>query len=285
MNVTIIGLDKASLNYNSYSNGIKMLENTQSHAIDNFDDENMQEMLENILHDNLEYKTRAVRLGRRIIKINYYDPKVNYNLQRDNKIIILQDPKNTCHVNFQGQLNPAQISNVWTELKKTLSKTPLINEEENVILTREELIYEIIEKLESKHVKTDTFKILNSIKKFQEKYIRLPFKNEIDQIIDLFMDVKEEKIRIKVEEPKIQKKKENIQKIKSLPGQKTTNKKSGKILIIQKPDGRRSCPHCGNISTYKIYEQIDKSFVLCAFPRLYGKRYYCDGCRGIWREQ
>jgi len=262
-----------------------MLENTQSHVIDNFDHENMQEMLENILHDNLEYKTRAVRLGRRIIKINYYDPKVNYNLQKDNKIIILQDPKNTCHVNFQGQLNPAQISDVWKALTKNLSNTQLIDENEDIILTREELIYEIIEKLELKHVKIDTFKIVKSIEKFQQNNLRLPFKKEIDQIIDIYINANEGEIRVIVEEPRIIKNKEIPKKIKINPFIKDSNNTPREIITIPKPNGRRSCPHCGNISTYKIHEQIDKSYVLCSFPRLYGKKYYCDGCRGIWREQ
>ncbi|MFX1273939.1 MAG: hypothetical protein ACFFBP_12325 [Promethearchaeota archaeon] len=259
-----------------------MLEKLQYHEIDNFNQERMQEMIENILHDNLDYKTRAVRLGRRIIKINYYDPKVAYNLQGDNKILILQDPNKKCHVNFQGKLEPTQISNVWNEIKRKISNSQIITDQEKIILTREEVIYEIIEKIEGRKIKIDTLKVLDYIGEFQQKYQRLPYKNEIDQIVKEYIGSHEveKKVELKIEK----KKKISPIKNKILTRNKSDNT-SGNILVIPKPVGRRLCPHCGNVSTYKIHENIDKSYILCAYPRVYGKRYYCDGCRGMWREK
>ena len=264
-----------------------MLEKSHYYEIDNFDQENMQEMLETILHENLDYKTRSVRLGRSLIKINYYDPNVAYNLQTENKILILQDPKKTCHINFQGKIGPAQISNVWDELKKNISPVSFINEQENISLTRERFIYEIIERLESRQIKANTFEILESIGKFQQEYQRLPYKNEIDLVIDKYL------VGIKVElEDIIKQDPIRDEKIKVIPeiednklSSTTPKGSSGDIISISKPVGRRTCPHCGNVSSYKIIEKIDKNYILCVYPRLYGKIYHCDGCRGRWREQ
>jgi hypothetical protein len=57
------------------------------------------------------------------------------------------------------------------------------------------------------------------------------------------------------------------------------------ILTFPKPEGRRLCPVCGNESMFKIHEYIDKSNIICAYPRIYGKKYACDGCGCTWREK
>jgi len=59
----------------------------------------------------------------------------------------------------------------------------------------------------------------------------------------------------------------------------------GDMLIIPKPDGRRVCPICGDSNLYKIHEMIDKSDLLCDYPRIYGKKYSCDQCGVHWKEK
>lgn len=46
---------------------------------------------------------------------------------------------------------------------------------------------------------------------------------------------------------------------------------------------RRQCPHCDNNRQMFIYEEIDKTNIILAYPRIYGKKYKCGKCGGFWR--
>jgi DNA-directed RNA polymerase subunit M/transcription elongation factor TFIIS len=57
------------------------------------------------------------------------------------------------------------------------------------------------------------------------------------------------------------------------------------ILTIEKTDGRRKCPKCGNEDKMKIHESTDKSNIILDYPRVYGKMYRCGECGAAWREK
>jgi Zn ribbon nucleic-acid-binding protein len=57
------------------------------------------------------------------------------------------------------------------------------------------------------------------------------------------------------------------------------------ILTIEKIDGRRKCPKCGNEDKMKIHESTDKSNIILDYPRVYGKMYRCGECGLVWREK
>ncbi|MFW9951475.1 MAG: hypothetical protein ACFFKA_15270 [Candidatus Thorarchaeota archaeon] len=57
------------------------------------------------------------------------------------------------------------------------------------------------------------------------------------------------------------------------------------ILTIDKIDGRRKCPRCGNEDKMKIHETTDKSNIILDYPRLYGLKYRCGECGQQWREK
>ena len=57
------------------------------------------------------------------------------------------------------------------------------------------------------------------------------------------------------------------------------------ILTIEKIEGRRKCPKCGNEDKMKIHESTDKSNIILDYPRVYGKMYRCGECGVVWREK
>ena len=57
------------------------------------------------------------------------------------------------------------------------------------------------------------------------------------------------------------------------------------ILTIEKTEGRRKCPKCGNENKILIHESVDKSNIIMDYPRMYGKKYRCGECGIEWREK
>ncbi|MFX0041928.1 MAG: hypothetical protein ACFE8L_03350 [Candidatus Hodarchaeota archaeon] len=49
------------------------------------------------------------------------------------------------------------------------------------------------------------------------------------------------------------------------------------------PEGRRRCPKCGNTNKALIREMPDKTHIILAYPRMYGKKYKCGLCGIEWR--
>jgi chromosome segregation ATPase len=48
-------------------------------------------------------------------------------------------------------------------------------------------------------------------------------------------------------------------------------------------EGRRRCPKCGNTNKTHIREMPDKTHIILAYPRMYGKKYKCGLCGTEWR--
>jgi hypothetical protein len=57
------------------------------------------------------------------------------------------------------------------------------------------------------------------------------------------------------------------------------------LMTIDKTDGRRKCPKCGEENKNMIYESVDKGNIISDYPRVYGKRYRCGACGQEWREK
>ncbi len=55
------------------------------------------------------------------------------------------------------------------------------------------------------------------------------------------------------------------------------------IGVIVTPDGKRKCPICNNQSHRLIREVEDKSRVINAYPKMYGKKFKCGQCGAEWR--
>ena len=46
---------------------------------------------------------------------------------------------------------------------------------------------------------------------------------------------------------------------------------------------RRACPICGNTNKALIHEIIDRTHIISAYPRMYGKKYKCGDCGREWK--
>ncbi|MBD3255519.1 MAG: hypothetical protein GF383_10520 [Candidatus Lokiarchaeota archaeon] len=56
------------------------------------------------------------------------------------------------------------------------------------------------------------------------------------------------------------------------------------ILTIEKTEGRRKCPSCGEENPNMIHESVDKQTIIMDYPRVYGKKFKCGNCGTLWRE-
>jgi len=73
----------------------------------------------------------------------------------------------------------------------------------------------------------------------------------------------------------------SISKPKSRETSEVSNLDS--IGVIVTPDGKRKCPICNNSSHRLIREVEDKSRVINAYPKMYGKKFKCGQCGAEWR--
>lgn len=68
----------------------------------------------------------------------------------------------------------------------------------------------------------------------------------------------------------------------SVFSQDTVPLEMGKGPIVE-GISRRECPICGNNSKALIHEIIDRTHMISAYPRMYGKKYKCGNCGREWR--
>jgi len=54
-------------------------------------------------------------------------------------------------------------------------------------------------------------------------------------------------------------------------------------ILAGSSEGRRRCPKCGNANKALIREMPDKTHIILAYPRMYGKKYKCGLCGTEWR--
>jgi hypothetical protein len=168
-------------------------------------------------------------------------------------------------------------------------------------LAKEDAIDEIKNQIEYLGFNIEKTYVESFIENFEEKYDRLPRKDEIKPIVISYMKLikKEEEGKLNSElsderkmeksledmiEPIIKRFRSRINLVDSFK-HKSFFEGEEEILTFPKPEGRRLCPVCGNESMFKIHEYIDKSNIICAYPRIYGKKYACDGCGCTWREK
>jgi len=168
--------------------------------------------------------------------------------------------------------------------------------------SKEEVVNEIINKVEYLGFEIEKAYVEGFIENFQKKYERLPSKDEIKPIVLSYMKVIKEDQNKKISEvkettkiseeqsledlmtPVIKKFKKKVDIVDSLQRAPTFVSQEG-ILTIPKPAGRRLCPICGDVNRYNIHETMDKTQILCDYPRIYGKKYSCDQCGVVWKEQ
>lgn len=60
---------------------------------------------------------------------------------------------------------------------------------------------------------------------------------------------------------------------------------SNDLLTIERSEGRRRCPSCGEENKNMIHESTDKTNIINDYPRVYGKKNRCGRCGQEWREK
>ena len=70
---------------------------------------------------------------------------------------------------------------------------------------------------------------------------------------------------------------------KPKPGESSDESNLDSFGVIVTPDGKRKCPICNNQSHRLIREVEDKSRVINAYPKMYGKKFKCGQCGAEWR--
>ena len=57
------------------------------------------------------------------------------------------------------------------------------------------------------------------------------------------------------------------------------------LITIEKVEGRRKCPSCGEENKSMIHESTDRTNIISDYPRMYGLKYRCGKCGTEWREK
>jgi len=60
---------------------------------------------------------------------------------------------------------------------------------------------------------------------------------------------------------------------------------SNGLLTIERDEGRRKCPSCGEENKNMIHESTDKTNLINDYPRVYGHKFRCGRCGQEWREK
>ena len=257
-----------------------VMERTLSFDMNGCNQEEIQRITENILRNNLTLSFKTARVGDKIIRINYFNESEPED-QGDNRITILQEPEKKYYINVKGKLTEDQISELWSELNLKLKEAQRVKNKSNNELTKDEVINEICNSIKGLGFHIEVSDVLDFIENFIEKFYRLPRRDEIEPIIKGYVLINDDnKVVKRKEPPKTSKKLKPFQ-----PMEPPADNSSLNVITILKPTGRRVCPRCGPNNWFKIHEIEDKDNLISVFPKIYGKKYTCDGCRSVWKEQ
>ncbi|MFX0070253.1 MAG: hypothetical protein ACFFAO_04100 [Candidatus Hermodarchaeota archaeon] len=102
--------------------------------------------------------------------------------------------------------------------------------------------------------------------------IQPEFKSEVKEVITDISSTEEASPQIKTE-------------ISSSAAPGRPGQVDDSIMTVEKMEGRRKCPKCGNEDKGMIHESVDKSNIILDYPRMYGKKYRCGLCGCLWREK
>ena len=257
-----------------------VMERTLSFEMNGCNQDEIQRITENILRNNLTLSFKTARVGDKIIRINYFNESEPED-QGDNRITILQEPEKKYYINVKGKLTEDQISELWSELNLKLKEARRVKNKNNNQLTKDEVINEICNSIKGLGFHIEVSDVLDFIENFIEKFYRLPRRDEIEPIIKGYMLINDDnKVKKKKKPPKISKELKPFHPMESPADSPSMN-----VITILKPTGRRVCPRCGPNNWFKIHEIEDKDNLISVFPKIYGKKYTCDGCRSVWKEQ
>ncbi|MHA1914547.1 MAG: hypothetical protein ACW986_15065 [Promethearchaeota archaeon] len=262
-----------------------MFERTQSFDMNDQNYRQIQQKVEDILKNNLNYSVSTEKFGASLLRINYFDEITEKKAQRSNKITLLKEPGKKIYIQISGQLTDIQTGSLWKELEKDLQNLSNVETQELTKPTKEEIIEELMEIIKLKGYTIDKDDAEGFLEKFQGKYKRLPKNEEIGAISKSYI--------IMVNEDYLTEKANALYKTEPLS--ESVNLHTDEIDnpiasdsantandIIEPSIGRRRCPSCGDEGS--IREVIDKTVLILDYPRIYGKKNHCCRCAYEWRK-
>ena len=258
-----------------------MFERTQSFDMNGKKYSGIQVKIENILHEELEFSTNTIKLGESLLRITYFDDKLDKENQKDNRITILQEPEKRVYIQVKGQLTDDQVEQLWRGLEKDFPTSMNHDEKKEKLPTKDEIVENIIESIKLKGYSINKDDARNFLESFQEKYERLPIVQEIISIVKGYIIMMNEDYLL--EKTKTSVVAESVLEnnfMESGEIETSANSYNSSVLVVGKPTGRRKCPSCGDQAS--IHEVTDKSLVLMDYPRIYGKKKYCGNCGLEW---
>jgi hypothetical protein len=99
------------------------------------------------------------------------------------------------------------------------------------------------------------------------------------------MEPEPEAEKEEVEEPEKEEEAPKVEEEVATTEETTPMKNEEGVLIIEKKEGRRVCPNCGEENPHMIHESTDKTNIIMDYPRVYGKKYKCGRCGTEWKEK
>jgi len=280
----------------------------------------IQKKVENILQRRLMYSIKTLKLGKTLLRINYMDNKLDENLQRENRVTILQESDKRVYIQVTGQLTDDQVSRLWSLLEKDL-KLSSIHEENNLISvenksiqqretvntynnelndvqkheesnvevpkdndslqnTEREVVEKIIGLINMKGYTIEVEEAQNFINNFRAKYNRLPKEAELNSIVNGYVIMSNEDYLKEKSGTSVKSKNSTEAKIPFKEEETISSSYSRNILGAGESPGRRKCPGCGDDTS--VHEIVDKKIILMDYPRIYGKKKYCGQCGYQW---
>ncbi|MFX1501395.1 MAG: hypothetical protein ACFFDH_10585 [Promethearchaeota archaeon] len=262
-----------------------MPERSHSFNIRDKNNDEIQWILKNILEKHLSLSTKSKRLGRSLLRINYFDNNEDIDSQKNNRITILHEQEKSIYVQINGNLTDSQVSQIWKEIEKNLNKTLKLEKNKKLKNSKGEIVKEITNLIEERGYTVKNEDVQEFVENFTEKYHRFPKMDEINSIVKGYIIiVNEQKLNLNKDSeiPTEEKKKEiSEQSIESNQKDLSITSNENTAIVIHDKFGRRTCPSCGNKGL--IHEMIDKSVIILDYPKIYGKKNCCAECGHEWR--
>ena len=258
-----------------------MFERNHSFDVRDKNYNNIQRIMENVLEKDLSFSTDSKRLGRSLLRINYFDTNVDKEQQKNNRITILKEPERRIYIQINGKLTDSQVGQLWDEFEKNLNGEKVTKP----IPSKDKIVQEIKNLIDERGYIVQNEDVQEFFENFIEKYTRFPREDEINSIVKGYiMMINDEKLfdekdiditpnekKLNISEPVLGKTQREI----SLTSTDNT------VLLMSDRVGRRKCPSCGNDGL--IHEMDDKSVILMDYPKIYAKKNCCSQCGYEWR--
>ncbi|TKJ22090.1 MAG: hypothetical protein CEE43_07695 [Promethearchaeota archaeon Loki_b32] len=262
-----------------------MLERSHSFELRDKNYDDIQRIMENVLEKDLSFSTDSKRVGRSLLRINYFDTNVDKEQQKNNRITILKESEKRIYIQINGKLTDSQVEHLWNEFEKNLNNSMKVEKVTKPIPSKDKIVQEIKNLIDERGYIVQNEDVQEFFENFIEKYTRFPREDEINSIVKGYiMMVNDEKLFDEKDIDKtINEKKLDI----SEPVLGTTQREisltstDNTVLAMSEGVGRRKCPACGNDGL--IHEMDDKSVILMDYPKIYAKKNCCSQCGYEWR--